>query len=71
MVLDNLEQMHPRYLVDLLANGDLEKVINQRVIHYLETLARSLQRNPKADLEYLQELGQSEILRDDQSELAG
>jgi t-SNARE complex subunit (syntaxin) len=42
-VLENIEQMHPRYLAKLLRNGDLAKVIRQRVDWYQRTMAR-LQR---------------------------
>jgi hypothetical protein len=39
-VLENIEQMHPRYLAKLLRNGDLASVIRQRVDWYQRTMAR-------------------------------
>jgi hypothetical protein len=45
-VLDNIEQMHPQYLAKLLRNGDLAKVIRQRVDWYQRTMARLQQALP-------------------------
>ncbi len=43
MALDNLEQMQPRRLVELVRNGGLENEISGRVRRYLETTQRTKQ----------------------------
>ena len=64
MALDNLEQMHPRYLADLLENGQLQKVLNNRVNRYHQTLLRIKQRVPEMPDDTLREIAQSEHLID-------
>jgi hypothetical protein len=52
-VLDNIEQMHPQYLAKMLRNGDLAKVIRQRVDWYQRTMARLQQALPNEPYETL------------------
>ena len=52
-VLDNLEQMHPQYLAKLLRNGNLAKVIRQRVDWHQRTMARLQQALPNEPYETL------------------
>jgi hypothetical protein len=54
-VLDNIEQMHPQYLASLLRNGDLAKVIRQRVDWYQRTMARLQKTLPNEPYETLDE----------------
>jgi hypothetical protein len=62
MALDNLEQMHPRYLAELLENGGLRKVLSERVAAYAGTLERLRQSMPSEPEETLQEIAQAEHL---------
>jgi len=62
MALDNLEQMHPRYLASLLADGSLSDVLERKVRGYFQTLARLQQAYPDEPLVNLQEMAQPEDL---------
>ena len=62
MALDNLEQMHPRYLASLLSKGSLANVLRERVRTYFQTLERLRQANPTEDEENLKEIALSEHL---------
>lgn len=61
MALANLEQMHPRYLMEALENGSLEGVLKQRVMSYLETVERLEQAMPGQE-DAAQEIAQAEVL---------
>ena len=67
-VLDTIEQMHPRYLAKLLRNGDLAKVIRQRVDWYQRTMARLQQALPNEPYETLD--ARAKIVRRDESQPA-
>jgi hypothetical protein len=63
IALDNLEQMHPQYLGELLKTPrKLRQVIKQRVLAYLETLERLRKANPNLREDELKELAQPEHL---------
>ena len=62
MILDNLEQMHPRYLATLLKNGMLKKVARERLASYARALERMEKENPSEPYENLRERAQAEIL---------
>lgn len=55
-VLDDLEENHPRYLAELLQNGELESVIERRAKHYSWTVAQVRQRLPSATDDQIDEL---------------
>jgi hypothetical protein len=61
MVLDNLEQMRPRYLASLLRNGGLENIITDRLRAYAQTLQRLQEKMPGEPLMNLQEIA-NEVL---------
>jgi hypothetical protein len=58
IALDNMEQMHPRYLANLLKDGTLAEVIRRQVVAYFQTLDRLQQSNPNEPLENLREMAQ-------------
>ncbi len=62
MALENLEQMHPRYLVELVESKQLEEVLNQRVEAFLSTLDRILRKSPTMDQSQAVEIAQAEHL---------
>ena len=39
-VIDNLEQMHPQYLAELLRNGELEKVVRSQAHTFMVALCQ-------------------------------
>ena len=59
MVVENMEEMHPRYLAKLLQEGTLEKVVEEKVVAYRKTLGRLVARMP---LDSAAEIAQSEHL---------
>jgi hypothetical protein len=55
-VLDGISQMHPQYMALLLQNGDLAKVVRQRIDSYKGTMARLAKALPNADYTTLDEM---------------
>lgn len=62
MALDNLEQMHPRYLIDLVHQGTLTAVLKAKVERYFTTLMDLQRRMPGEPLDVLKELAQEELV---------
>lgn len=62
MLLENLEQMHPQYLGQLLENRKLKAVLDQMVINYVRTVVALRERLPQATEEQRVEMAQSELL---------
>src|SRR5262245_46071603 len=62
MALDNLEQMHPRHLMDLVHQGTLNDVLKARVGRYFKTLMDLRQRMPGEPLDVLKEFAQEQLL---------
>jgi hypothetical protein len=54
-ILDNIELMHPRYLANLLKNGNLAMVIRRRLDWYQRTMARLEKALPYETYETLDE----------------
>ena len=61
MVLDNLEQMQPRYLAGLLRSGGLQEVIRSRLVAYARTLERLREKYPDRPMMELLEVA-NEVL---------
>ncbi len=62
MALDNMEQMQPRYLVELVRSGDLEKEVTARLDSYMHTMQRMKERSPQMPADMVQEIAQAEHL---------
>ena len=52
-ILANLEQMHPRYLANLLRSGDLGNLVRRRVDWYQRTMAKLQEALPNEPYEVL------------------
>lgn len=62
MALENLEQMHPRYLAKILKTPDqLAKVLETRVEAYFRTLERLREAAPNREDHELQEIATPEL----------
>jgi len=62
MALDNLEQMNPRYLVELLENGQLESVLTQKVQAFAEVMTNLKEQMPGATTSEIREMAQADTL---------
>jgi hypothetical protein len=56
MALDNLEQMHPQYLAELLETGRLKDVLESRVQCHFQTLEKLQKAYPEEPLMNLLEM---------------
>ncbi len=62
MALENMAQMHPRYLVELLETRELDRALMAKVKLYANLLTRLEERMPGATPEERQEIAQAEYL---------
>lgn len=61
MALDHMEQMHPRYLASLLADGTLAEVLEQLARHYVQTLNKVRECLPSAEWDQIEEMVHADI----------
>ncbi len=62
MVIDNIEQMHPRYLVSLVEDKTLDSVVQQRIRAYATLLLKLKEKMPGATNWEIEEIAQAEHL---------
>ena len=60
--MDNMVQMHPRRVAELVESGELESAITANVKMYLEAVQRMKERAPQMPDDAIQEIAQAEYL---------
>lgn len=60
-VLDSIEQNHPRYLVDLLENGNLPNILRARIDRYKSLMAKLQKYRPNDPSENLDEIARDQL----------